>query len=213
MRIYILSFIVYMMLWSSFKSKKLVRFIGRQKIARSLSSLSLPPERSSAFHSWFADPSTPSRILKSNPGIKEVQQIEERQYVARLTPITFPGLKVLSSVNFDCFFDGRTFEVVCKENSLQQEYEGPKALASLVSKLQPKVVSRNLCAFDLETNTLSNEAMLDISFMLPSWFPIPHKVLEERGSAVVQAGMEKDLSALVDSLLAQFQDTERRASI
>jgi len=80
-----------------------------------------------------------------------------------------------------------------KDGALQQEYEGTQVLADLVRNLAPSVSSTNILELDGELQTLTNRATIDISFDIPQFFPIPTKIIESRGSAAIQAGMNRDL--------------------
>eukprot|EP01031_Cornospumella_fuschlensis_P024882 gene24883-30062_t len=146
-------------------------------------------------------------LLLTNPGIRSIEQAGE-DYVAELTPISFPGLQVSSSVRFSSQFNGSALAVTCKPDGLQLRYEGIRSVTRLVENFIPSVASENLCSFDISSGLLVNEASLSISFSVPGWFPIPVQVLEQRGSAVIRKGLEKDMIVLLDSLMDQFSADE-----
>jgi hypothetical protein len=79
-------------------------------------------------------------------------------------------------VLFNAFFNGTTFIAICDSNNLQQEFQGNKALASLLSKL---LESSTTISYDSISNELSNQATLCIRFSIPSWFPVPADRVEQ----------------------------------
>jgi hypothetical protein len=84
------------------------------------------------------------------------------------------GLTILTTVLFNASFNGTQFIAICDSNGLQQEFQGNKALASLLSKLLPVVESSTTIS-----NELSNQATLCIRFSIPSWFSVPADRVEQ----------------------------------
>ncbi len=80
---------------------------------------------------------------------------------------------------FNASFNGTQFIAICDSNGLQQEFQGNKALASLLSKLLPVVESSTTISYDSISNELSNQATLCIRFSIPSWFPVPADRVEQ----------------------------------
>ena len=135
--------------------------------------------------------------------------------MAELAPLSFPGLRISSTVLFDISRDARdgSISVVCSDGSLKQTYDGNSVFVNLVSKLQPNVQSTNTCGLDLASRSLYNSASLTISFEVAPWFPVNGEMLEKGGSAAIGAGIEKDLDAFVADVLKRFRASDEAKSL
>ena len=121
-----------------------------------------------------------------------------------LAPIQFPGISIVSTVDFDTSFDGKKLEVNCYDDSLTQEFQGSKILISLISKLLPKIQSSNVLTVNND-NYLINEATLNICFDLPKWFPFNKDTLEKQGSISIGNNIDKDLNDLLDIIIETYK--------
>ena len=186
---------------------KQVKFRANHRVMREL-----PSQELASFSQWFCRPSMLETILKANPGLTTIEKIADDVYEGKLSPLQFPGLKVIPSIRFLCKYENNGFEVQCTEDSLQQEYEGSKLFASWLSKILPKVASTNRCSVDPEKSSLINEASLEIKFNLPTWFPIPAHIIDEKGSAVIQQGLDKDLTLLLDNIFKEYENQSNPTS-
>lgn len=182
---------------------KQIKFCASHRVAKVLQ-----PGVEASFSTWFRRPETVEIILKANPGIVSTEKLNDDMYEGKLSPLQFPGLKVIPTIRFLTKFDGRGLEVSCSQDSLQQEFEGSKLFASWLSKLFPQVTSCNKCNYDETINELSNEASLEIKFNLPAWFPIPAQIIDEKGSAVIQQGLDKDLTILIDNVIKEYDQQQ-----
>lgn len=180
-------------------ASKPVTFYATNKVSKSLG-----PICSEDFGEWFARSETPMTILRLNPGLEDIEEVEPNKYRCALAPIKFPGLSIRSTIDFRTEFNETSFEVICEDDAISQTYEGRKFLAKIVSNLIPTVKSTNKLVFDEAASLLTNEAYLDISFYLPSWFPFPSNAVEDGGSASIQKSLDSDLESLLDKLLYAF---------
>lgn len=190
-------------------SKRIVTFRAMQICQRPLSSSTTIDE----FRDWFRKSTTIDEVLHSNPGLSSIEKIGQNKYIGRLTPLQFPGLVVKAIVEFDCIFEKDTLEVKCVKDSMKQEYEGSKLFASWISKLMPKVVSTTQFKINEEARMFVNDASLEISFGLPGWFPIPADIIQDRGSAIIKASMQKDMETVVSRVIEAFESQESQRSI
>jgi len=181
---------------------RLIRFVANKRITRAL-----PSSEYDAFQAWFSAQET-LELVKLNPGIISVEQQGESSgdYLASLTPINFPGLKLSSSVLFAISRDAPSSRVTvrCNAGSLKQTYEGNPFFANLVSKLTPTVISKTSFGLEAREQSLVTDAELVIQFNISPWFPVSGDLLEQGGSAAIGTGMEKDLAVFLDKILAIF---------
>lgn len=181
---------------------RLIRFVANKRITRSLSL-----KEYDAFQAWFSAQETLD-LVKLNPGIISVEQQGESSgdYLASLTPINFPGLKLSSSVLFAISRDSPSSRVTvrCNAGSLKQTFEGNPFFANLVSKLTPTVISKTSFGLEAAEQSLVTDAELVIQFNISPWFPVSGDLLEQGGSAAIGTGMEKDLGVFLDKILAIF---------
>lgn len=182
----------------SFSKSRTVTFRASHSATKPLGYLSQED-----FTEWFELSTTPITILSLNPGVKSIEETTPGQLRCMLEPIKFPGASVSSTMDFTYTFDGSEFEIRCLDNGLQQTFAGP--FGNLLSRLpKPSVVSSSKILFDKEREALVNEATLNISFGLPSWFPMPFQAVEDGGSKAIQDTLESDMTATLDKLLYQF---------
>ena len=183
---------------------RLIRFIANKRITRSL-----PLKEYDAFQAWFSAQETLD-LVKLNPGIISVEEQQGESsgpdYLASLTPINFPGLKLSSSVLFAISRDSPSSRVTvrCNAGSLKQTFEGNPFFANLVSKLTPTVISKTSFGLEAAEQSLVTDAELVIQFNISPWFPVSGDLLEQGGSAAIGTGMEKDLGVFLDKILAIF---------
>ena len=182
---------------------RLIRFVANKRITRSL-----PLKEYDAFQAWFSAQETLD-LVKLNPGIISVERQGESSggdYLASLTPINFPGLKLSSSVLFAISRDSPSSRVTvrCNAGSLKQTFEGNPFFANLVSKLTPTVISKTSFGLEAAEQSLVTDAELVIQFNISPWFPVSGDLLEQGGSAAIGTGMEKDLGVFLDKILAIF---------
>jgi len=178
-----------------------VNFKATRKIIRDLSDSNIKYE---SFIQWFDKPIRQLEILKLNPGIQSVEAIGTNKYRGYLSPIQFPGVSIMSRVDFDTSFDGKRLEVNCFDDSLVQDFQGSKILISLISKLLPKIQSSNILTINND-NYLINEATLNICFDLPNWFPFNRNTLEKQGSIAIGNNIDKDLNELLDRIIETYK--------
>jgi len=178
-----------------------VNFKATRKIIRNLSDSNIKYE---SFIQWFDKPIRQLEILKLNPGIQSVEAIGTNKYRGYLSPIQFPGVSIISTVDFDTSFDGKRLEVNCFDDSLVQDFQGSKILISLISKLLPKIQSSNILTINND-NYLINEATLNICFDLPNWFPFNRNTLEKQGSIAIGNSIDKDLNDLLDRIIETYK--------
>ncbi|KAJ1438401.1 hypothetical protein B484DRAFT_444597 [Ochromonadaceae sp. CCMP2298] len=181
-------------------TSKPITFKSNKLISRSISELT----SSKGFSSWFAQPNTPYKILRCNPGIIDISMLEGGKVEAALTPLNFPGVVVSSIVNFDMEFDGKRFAAYCRPDSIVQKYTGNEYFANILQKVLPRIESCTVITYDEQSATLTNQADLAISFDLPDWFPIPAGRISSSGSASIDKNLETDINALLDKLLELY---------
>ena len=177
-------------------SGKQICFRASKSVSRSIPS--------NSFSSWFAKDTTPATILSLNPGLDRVEQISAGRFKGYLAPIRFPGVTVRSILDFQVHQEDLRIDVTCEQGSLEQSFEGPKVFVGIVSKILPSIASRT--SFILNTNEamLTNQAQLEISFNVPSWFPLNQQSVEESGSKTIQSSMEKDLDGILDKIISEY---------
>jgi hypothetical protein len=178
-----------------------VNFKATRKIIRDLSDSNIKYD---SFIQWFDKPIRQLEILKLNPGIQSFEAIGTNKYRGYLSPIQFPGVSIMSRVDFDTSFDGKRLEVNCFDDSLVQDFQGSKILISLISKLLPKIQSSNILTINND-NYLINEATLNICFDLPNWFPFNRNTLEKQGSIAIGNSIDKDLNDLLDRIIETYK--------
>ena len=179
-------------------SKKLITFRASKAVTRSL------PTSEGSFASWFAKPTTPSTILTLNPGLDRIEQIATGSFKGYLAPIQFPGVTVRSIIDFKVIQADEQIDIICEQGSLQQSFEGPKVFVAIVSKLIPDIASRTSFILNPNEGQLTNEAELEITFAVPSWFPLNPQAVEEGGSKTIQTSMEKDLDGILDKIFTEY---------
>lgn len=172
--------------------------------------------KSPGFNNWFRRPSAVLEILKLNPGIQSVEQIQSGsedsgdlvKYKSYLSPLRFPGLTVQSVVEFNARInnDG-SFALYCNDNSTKQEFIGSKILASIVSRLTPTITSQSCMRYDEIESKLYNNSTLEIAFPVPSWFPLNADIVAKEGSKAIQTSLSQDLEKLLDKVFAKFDET------
>ena len=180
-------------------SMKEICFRASKSVSRSI-----PSDHHSSFASWFAKSSTPATILSLNPGLDRVDQISSSSFKGYLAPIRFPGITVTSIIDFNVHQEESQIDVVCDKGSVQQSFEGPKALVAIASKFLPNIASRTSFILNTDEAILTNQAELEICFAIPSWFPVNPQSAEESGSKTIQSSMEKDLDGILDKIISEF---------
>lgn len=165
----------------------------------------LDPSQGKAFEAWFAQPSIVRVILSLNPAIHSIEQLSHDEFKATLTPMRFPGVSVTNIQQFSVTTLPNSLTVAASENGSQQSFEGPKMLQAIVSQMLPKVKSRALFTFSTADYTLRNEAELEISFSVPTWFPLNPEAVEKGGSKTVQESMSSDMGGILDKIVETFE--------
>lgn len=182
---------------------RLIKFVANKRLERRFASAS----EYTMFEKWFIERDK-LEIVKNNPGIIKVEPNlhgNGDDYIAQLAPLTFPGLRIASTVVFEIEKANESVTVACSEGSLKQSFEGSAFFSNLVSKLVPTVISSNSCGLDPESLSLFNDASLTIQFQIAPWFPVNGDMLEKGGSAAISSGIEKDLNKFLDNVLEQFR--------
>lgn len=180
------------------QAKKLVTFKAKAILKK-------PIHLTNDFKVWFASKDTPLRILSLNPGISKIEIIDDSQYNAYLSPLQFPGISITSIMDFNVAFDGSSLEVKCNDDNLKQEFQGSKVLKNLISRLLPKVNSYSKFFIDEENRNLVNDAMLEIKFGLPKWFPFKKETIEKNGSETIQKQLENDMKTVMSEIIKSYE--------
>lgn len=186
-------------------STKYIAFNVRTSISKALQSEGINP---SAFNTWFSQDSTPLAIMRLNPGLEKIDDLGSQRFRGYLKPISFPGLRVTSVIDFETTFDLNKFEVACNEGAITQTFEGNIILIKIFSGLTPAVISKTIWFVDTESGSLSNRSELQIRFGVPSWFPFDVNNSQRDGSSVLQKSLEADITILLDRLVNLYRSAE-----
>eukprot|EP01036_Dinobryon_divergens_P026004 gene26004-34605_t len=146
--------------------------------------------------------------MRLNPGLEKIDDLGSQRFRGYLKPISFPGLRVTSVIDFETTFDLNKFEVACNEGAITQTFEGNIILIKIFSGLTPAVISKTIWFVDTESGSLSNRSELQIRFGVPSWFPFDVNNSQRDGSSVLQKSLEADITILLDRLVNLYRSVE-----
>ena len=155
----------------------------------------------SAFREWFeAHPSVPGAVVAANDAITKVTSLGPDRYEARVEVGTFPLVSLTPIMSFVAERNDKQVAVTVEDQRM--EASGPAWATRIVLAAANVMDTKSTSRFFVDDNDfLTCSSVVETSFDLPKWIPIPVHVIQDSGITGIQKQVSSDLQLSLQNLL------------
>mmetsp|Transcript_17455 Transcript_17455/g.53236 ORF Transcript_17455/g.53236 Transcript_17455/m.53236 type:complete len:198 (-) Transcript_17455:558-1151(-) len=161
---------------------------------------------SPAFREWFQSAAdVPQAVIASSDAISEVQSLGSDRYEAKVAVGGFPFVTLSPIMSFRARRDGDdTVDLTLTDQRM--EVEGPAWAQRIVLAAAQVATTNSTSRFSVDDDLLRCESVVETSFNLPRWIPLPPQFVQDNGKAGLQKQVQADLRKSLANLLLNCDD-------